>query len=681
MPRVFRIHGDNIVECERLLNIIINETQPHRCEKSLISPSTICVDLEFTYAENEYSWRVELLPGFNKAGRSRWEGNIFSALKENGSFLDETPDAIVTRVDGNQETILFALEFCSALQAGNQAWQRSGRAFSTGRTGCPYLYIVDFVKYELKSTTRERKSLRFPNPAVPYSYICFSRDIANFVAQAYIKAEEFDKTSEAKLVNFNEDNFAEKEIAMYVVMKMCGLDTTDVEQKVFDKNLEVVHFLADSLRSKRTNFNKNDWSALYNGNTDIVEYSISNQRFPFRKRIETESHHGNSNAVLNLAERLSSGLASKDLPFGIIRAENRTNFATGLKNLYPNFEDSIIEKIGNTEKDLIICMLKGFKPGGDDNRPDRGALPLVSMLTSVGMEVLTYIYGPLPNNHYNLLLSDPRRLATSNGLWKSFLSLSNYIVLDVPILNGTLTDVELLLDTTALKAEYTNLAPNPAELTKPLFSSVPQSYHEDDVDTGIHYLFTHVFKEHCFEGMCNPPGGDWSGLSVLYGNREVRWLSLPRESKAVEGKRPDHVLEVFGVFDNTVLLSIESKEKSVDLENDVGVQLTNYLRKLMDFVPNVYRTISPNVEDWRKAESIVNFDNFEVVSAAAYLKIAAQPHTTVFSNSNCELLFVMEPICQGWKIEIVANTDKARSVKQFLVNALSASGNRDISFV
>ena len=25
-------------------------------------------------------------------------------------------------------------------------------------------------------------------------------------------------------MNFNEDNFAEKEIAMYVVMKMCGLD-------------------------------------------------------------------------------------------------------------------------------------------------------------------------------------------------------------------------------------------------------------------------------------------------------------------------------------------------------------------------------------------------------------------------------------------------------------------------
>ena len=82
MPRVFRIHGDNIVECERLLNIIINETQPHRCEKSLISPSTICVDLEFTYAENEYSWRVELLPGFNKAVEADGKEIYFLHLKK-----------------------------------------------------------------------------------------------------------------------------------------------------------------------------------------------------------------------------------------------------------------------------------------------------------------------------------------------------------------------------------------------------------------------------------------------------------------------------------------------------------------------------------------------------------------------------------------------------------------------
>lgn len=179
----FRIHGDNVVECERIANVIITETKPTSITYSLFSPSTIAMNLSFSYQNNSYKWRLELLPGFNKAGRHRWQADIFKALKNNGSFLDETPDAIITRIDNQTETILCAIEFCSALQAGNQAWQRSGRAFSTGRTGCPYIYIVDFVKYELNSSTRERKALRFPNPAVPYSYISFSRETNNFVQE------------------------------------------------------------------------------------------------------------------------------------------------------------------------------------------------------------------------------------------------------------------------------------------------------------------------------------------------------------------------------------------------------------------------------------------------------------------------------------------------------------------
>ena len=189
MPKIFRIHGDNIVECERIAKLILEETDPTSVEISLISPSTIVYNICFNYLGHRFEWQLELLPGFNKAGRRRWEANIFAGLKDSGSFLDETPDAIVTCVENGLETILYAIEFCSALQAGNQAWQRSGRAFSTGRTGCPYLYIVDFVKYELDARTRERKALRFPNPAVPYSYISFSRESDNFVAQVYVRSE------------------------------------------------------------------------------------------------------------------------------------------------------------------------------------------------------------------------------------------------------------------------------------------------------------------------------------------------------------------------------------------------------------------------------------------------------------------------------------------------------------
>lgn len=173
----------------------------YRGRTRLIIIDNIC----FNYLGHRFEWQLELLPGFNKAGRRRWEANIFAGLKDSGSFLDETPDALVTCVENGLETILYAIEFCSALQAGNQAWQRSGRAFSTGRTGCPYLYIVDFVKYELDARTRERKALRFPNPAVPYSYISFSRESDNFVAQVYVRSEEFDKQFDRSLRNFDED--------------------------------------------------------------------------------------------------------------------------------------------------------------------------------------------------------------------------------------------------------------------------------------------------------------------------------------------------------------------------------------------------------------------------------------------------------------------------------------------
>lgn len=129
---LYRIHGDNIVECERIAQIIINEIKPNAINVFTISPSTIVFEFEFKYEGNDYSWRLELLPDFNKANRHRWKDDIFKVLKSNGSFLDETPDAIITSVKNDVEEILFAVEFCSALQAGNQAWQRSGRAFSTG---------------------------------------------------------------------------------------------------------------------------------------------------------------------------------------------------------------------------------------------------------------------------------------------------------------------------------------------------------------------------------------------------------------------------------------------------------------------------------------------------------------------------------------------------------------------
>lgn len=678
MKQYFKIHGDNVVECERIASLILTEITPHKIQKSLTSPSTITIDLSFQYDGSEYDWHLELLPGFNKAGRARWRGDIFEPLRKNGSFLDETPDAIITEIQNDKEQILCAIEFCSALQAGNQAWQRSGRAFSTGRTGCPYLYIVDFVKYELDPKTRERKNLRFPNAAVPYSYINFSRVSQNFVAQVYVKSESFDKTRDASLANFDEENFGDIELRRYLVKKMAHIDTTDEEELILLKNFNVVRFLAE-LTNSNTNLSVEEWDEVFNNDEDVVDYCVDNQRFNFHKIVTQKGMHGQLARVLAIIDMYSAGLASKDLPIGIIPADNRPEFAEALHEIYPAFDSRTIDEIADPTTNLILCLFKGFKPRGDDNRPDRGLLPLAAMLSDNDNEIMTILYGPILYRNYQLLMNNADTLAKNNGLWKSILALSNYVLLDAPILgNSKVKDVEELLFTTGYKQQYMRLKKYASLIEGQAFSSAPQEYHEDDVDTGIHYLFTEVLKSVCFEGMCNPPGGDWSGFSVLDHNSEKRWLSLPRVSDEIDGKRPDHIIEVFGVQDKPILLSIESKERSADLEENVGNRLITYIEHLMGYVPNVEKDLRPNAE-WQRGTSHVNKNDFIMVSAAAYLKEYAQSSTTVHRASNCDMLFVMNPANNGWTIEITSFTPMAQQLEQYLKRLVGASPNSPIS--
>ena len=60
MTRVFRIHGDNIVECERIAKLILEETDPTSVEISLISPSTIVYNICFNYLGHRFEWQLEL---------------------------------------------------------------------------------------------------------------------------------------------------------------------------------------------------------------------------------------------------------------------------------------------------------------------------------------------------------------------------------------------------------------------------------------------------------------------------------------------------------------------------------------------------------------------------------------------------------------------------------------------
>ena len=529
-----------------------------------------------------------MFPGFNKTSLSRWSSDVYAPIKNAGGYLDETPDAVITHVEAGIEEILLAVEFCSALQAGNQAWQRSGRAASTARSGCPYLYIVDFLKFELNTDTRERKSVRYPNPAIPYSYINYSFKNGIFCSQVYVEAEEFQPSLEPKLNGFDKSNFAEAELSEYIVRRMLFLNTEDIENALLEKCFNVVRFLAKDT-NPRKNFTEQDWQCIFEGRADVIDYSIANSAFSCSKSIAQKSAATSTVVQFkDLVKLHSKGICSQDLPMGVIPASETARFVSAFKALYPTLLETI-DGI-DTKRDLVIALIKGFKPRGDDNRPDRGLLPLIAMLGSSSHQLMTFLYGPIINGNLNLLISDPIQLANRNGLWKSILSLSDYVLLDAPILNGSIKSATELIDNRDNKADLLGYEFK-EKLILPSIDPSPRCIQEDDADTALHVLLSKTGTGAGLECMCNPPGGDWSGMSVYSEDHEYRWLSLPRVSHG-EGKRPDHITEYFGVADKPLLLVTESKGKGSDLEENVGDRLIDYVEWLMSYIPSVKRARS-----------------------------------------------------------------------------------------
>ena len=169
------IFGDNILECERMVDLI---------EKAFPELSDKESNIEYIYSpskmiyNDKMSIEMQLFPDYKAS--DRWgDKSILTLLEEYGANLTEAPDIVLTRSKNEKENILLAIEFSSAIPAGNQAWQRSGRALSFSEVKIPYLYITDIGLEELNSE-RETKAIRSSNPLVPLSYIKHSQRNSSF---------------------------------------------------------------------------------------------------------------------------------------------------------------------------------------------------------------------------------------------------------------------------------------------------------------------------------------------------------------------------------------------------------------------------------------------------------------------------------------------------------------------
>lgn len=164
IPENFRIHGDNILECETALKLVCEafDLEPQIVDGPAYAPL-------YKVPIPRADILIRLLPGYG-----RWSVDIQKHIAQRGGVLREATDAIITQVKstdgGHEEILLIAFEFCGALPAGNNAWQRCGRALAMAYAKIPYLYFAEIGGLELDEN-RKIKAPRFPNPLIPFGYL------------------------------------------------------------------------------------------------------------------------------------------------------------------------------------------------------------------------------------------------------------------------------------------------------------------------------------------------------------------------------------------------------------------------------------------------------------------------------------------------------------------------------
>lgn len=645
----FHLHGDNIVECERAIALIRLAFLDDGCQLRGPSGTPVCPVYDLVFPDGKI-FSFTLFPGFG-----RWNDNVLDLVRKRGGLLREAADIIVTRVEEGHENPAIAIEFCGALPAGNQAWQRSGRAFSFGMANIPYLYVAELGGFELDAN-RVRKAPRMPNPAVPFSYVSYSLTSDKVVLPVFVTSPGADELSR----NTHAETFGDGELLQLLRTSLLNeVDNAPIEA-LNKKALNLVAERAGVAR-KNTTLTPEQWEEAYtilDGGGSLVDYLSNNARISWAKTAYIDAITQSAQELMKIASDIGFGLTASNLPMCVIPAESRSEFGTAVVNLYQGkLSDDFVNWL-NRKEHLTICWVMGFKPRGDDARPDRGLPPLSRMLIGNGEDLLTVIYGPAPASHWVKLDGSPLSLAESNGLWQAILAVSDAILVDASTIGAQVgyTNTHWYADATQLSTDPTLVEP------------APLSIGENDVDTVLHLLLAHYAGSIVFEGMCNPPGGDWSGVSLLPIDQtiEYRWTSLPRVSGA-DGKRPDHVFQFYFPDQKPIILSVESKETAASVEANIGPRLIKYIGDLVGAPASIQRTREET--QWAHSTHEFELNRFTMASGAAFLSGSKEVTQAVRNRANVDLLFSFSfgEAGRGCLIAIDATTEAGVMIRDFLL--------------
>jgi hypothetical protein len=648
--RLFRIYGDNIVECERALGLIVEALGALKPDLTNTHFSIVIPTIEIIKNGERYSF--SLIPGY---GDHRWTVDILKLLDSKGGLLREAPDSLLTEiVDGSEDAIL-AIEFCGALPAGNQAWQRNGRALSFAHSKIPYFYITEIGGFELDGE-RDRKAERVPNPLIPFSYVSTSIEMGTAVLPIYIPSPGASLDTQKKYENI----FGLEDLKKYIYKAIQKQDTEEITAELTRKTIQLVALLADS-RSKDDSISASDWLDLYSiaisKKTKLnhaIEKSYSKD---WKKKTSLSTLTETVKLLLELAKKHTYGVTSNNLPISLLKENQRDFFSTLLKKLYPNGGEDFFEFIRRKNGPLAFAWIAGFKPKGDDARPDRGLSPLLRMVVGSDCDVVAVVYGPAPKPAVDLLKRNQTELGQKNGLWESIIKTADAVIVDCKF-DGIDSSSLVLTERKNLRRKAEHVYAKELSIKK---------YGEQDVDTAIHYLFTKLLSAEVFEGLCNPPGGDWSGISLknAFNGTEFRWLTLPRVTES-DQKRPDHIFQIFTNTQNYIVIC-ESKDSIKQIETGIGPRLIKYLTQLAQSIPDVERSYED--KKWKHSSQIFNIANFEFVSVAAGIVSSTSSLVEIASRGQSDLVLGFD-FKSNECVQIISKsvTKKGNVIEQLLLS-------------
>jgi hypothetical protein len=580
----------------------------------------------------------ELLPG-----HGRWGVNLIQDLASRGAQIRENADALITEVLGGTERIICGIEYCGALPAGNQAWQRHGRALSFAQSATPYLIFNEIGGTEL-SESREAKASRYPNPSAPFALLLASKDQNSIVLPVYEPAASAsDQTREDFSEIFGLGN-ATKLMAGLVL----GADGKSLVADLFEKALNLVELLSGS-RKKKDTLASSEWRQVLAVPDRLSYLRTASRRYVRRTSDKVKASKTAPQFMAAVTKSGALSFYSSALPITWIPKESKSTLFAALTKIYG---ESFNQNGFETGKDLVIVFVTGFKPRGDDSRPDRGLTPLARMLAGPNVELLTFLWGPAKEQMLQRLKVDYHSEAGTNGLIEAIVSTSDFVLVD------SVTHAPFMLDTRPRRK---------ADRERKGNEQAVWSASEHDVDSVIHFVVTQPIRSAYFEGLCNPPGGDWSGVSLRQGDKaEVRWTSLPRVS-ATSAKRPDHVVQISSA-NMRYVIAIESKLNSTDMDQGVGPNLIRYLDELMRVRPNVQRESSDSAWQTAHGRNMVR-EPITKYSAAAFRSITNSDLNVVAQRSDADLVI---GVCFDTSLPQVSIRLKAKKGKEFLAKNFRA---------